>query len=159
MAVPKPPLWGKNNNPEEWWSTNDFKIFSAAYRHEVEGFLKIVSPYIPSGSIPEDNIPEPRTPTGATVQPSSATELPAPKRSRVQKFGDVENVENPPISVYTSQGRLTALLNDEEINDSLSNNNKGRKEDNEEKGRIVPEGKKSRRFERVNLAKDYRGAT
>jgi hypothetical protein len=58
MAVPKPPLWGKNNNPEEWWSTNDFEIISAAYRHEVEGFLKIVSPYIPSGSIPEDNIPE-----------------------------------------------------------------------------------------------------
>jgi hypothetical protein len=31
MAVPKPPLWGKNNNPEEWWSTNDFEILSAAY--------------------------------------------------------------------------------------------------------------------------------
>jgi len=45
MAVPKPPLWGKNNNPEEWWSTNDFEILSAAYQHEVKKFLKTVSPY------------------------------------------------------------------------------------------------------------------
>jgi hypothetical protein len=58
MGVLKPPLWGKNNNPEKWWSTNDFEILSAAYRHKVEGFLKIVFPYIPSSSTPEDNIPE-----------------------------------------------------------------------------------------------------
>jgi hypothetical protein len=31
MAVPKPLLWGKNNNPEEWWSVNDFEIFCASY--------------------------------------------------------------------------------------------------------------------------------
>ena len=24
LAVPKLPLWGKNNNSEEWWNTNDF---------------------------------------------------------------------------------------------------------------------------------------
>ena len=32
LAVPKPPLWGKDNDPTEWWSTNDFKILSACYR-------------------------------------------------------------------------------------------------------------------------------
>jgi len=31
MAVPKLPLWGKNNNPQEWWNTNDFEILSVAY--------------------------------------------------------------------------------------------------------------------------------
>jgi hypothetical protein len=35
LAIPKPPLWGKNNNPNKWWSANDFKILSAAYRHKV----------------------------------------------------------------------------------------------------------------------------
>ena len=30
-AVPKLPLWGKNNDPEEWLNANDFKILSAAY--------------------------------------------------------------------------------------------------------------------------------
>ena len=30
-AVPKPPLWGKNNDPEEWLNANDFEILSAAY--------------------------------------------------------------------------------------------------------------------------------
>jgi len=59
MAVPKPPLWGKNNNPEEWWSTNDFEIISATYRHKVEGFLKVISLYFPKNSIPEDTVPEP----------------------------------------------------------------------------------------------------
>src|ERR1700677_4398253 len=44
-AVPKPPLWGKNN---------DFKIISAAYRHEVEGFLKKVAPYFPKASKAEN---------------------------------------------------------------------------------------------------------
>jgi hypothetical protein len=49
LAIPKPPLWGKNNDPKEWWSTNDFEILFAAYRHEVEGFLRIVAPYFPRG--------------------------------------------------------------------------------------------------------------
>src|ERR1700676_642309 len=42
-AVPKPPLWEKNNNPEEWLNANDFKIISVAYRHKVEGFFKKVA--------------------------------------------------------------------------------------------------------------------
>jgi len=47
LAVPKPPLWGKDNDPTEWWNINDFEILSACYRHEVEMFLKIVAPYFP----------------------------------------------------------------------------------------------------------------
>jgi hypothetical protein len=30
LAVPRLPLWGKNNDPEEWLNVNDFKILSAA---------------------------------------------------------------------------------------------------------------------------------
>src|SRR6266853_3792528 len=150
MALPKPPLLGKNNNPEEWWSTNDFEIISAAYQHEVEGFLKVVSPYFPKGSTPEDNVPEPRTPIGATAPPTSATELPAPKRTRVQRFGNIDATDVPPISVYTSQGRLAALLNDENNNDSLSNANKGRREENEEEDEFFARGKIPKDLEEIN---------
>ena len=61
-----------------------------------------------------------------------ATELPAPKRTRIQRFGDIDATNVPPISVYTSQGRLAAILNEENNNDSLSNANKGRREENED---------------------------
>jgi len=47
LAVPKPPLWGKDNDLTEWWNINDFEILSACYRHEVEMFLKIVASYFP----------------------------------------------------------------------------------------------------------------
>ena len=43
MAIPRPPHWGKNNNPEQWWNINNFKILCTSYRHEVEGFLKTIS--------------------------------------------------------------------------------------------------------------------
>ena len=57
MAVPKPLLQAKNNNPEEW-SINIFEILCASYRHEVEGFLKTILPYFPRGLKSEDNFPE-----------------------------------------------------------------------------------------------------
>src|SRR6266853_5450742 len=150
MAVPKPPLWGKNNNPEEWWSTNDFEIISAAYRHEVKGFLKVVSPYYPTGSTPEDNVPEPRTPIGATAPPTSATELLAPKKTRIQRFGNIDATDVPPISVYTSQGRLAAILNDENNSDSLSNANKGRREENEEEDEFFTRSKIPKDLKEIN---------
>ena len=40
----------KSNNPEEWWSVNDFEILCASYRCEVDGCLKTVSPYFARGS-------------------------------------------------------------------------------------------------------------
>jgi len=58
MAVPKPLIWAKNNNPEEWWSINNFEILYASYGHEIEGFVKTVSPYFPRGSKSEDDFPE-----------------------------------------------------------------------------------------------------
>src|SRR6267154_1897020 len=57
-------------------------------------------------------VPKPQTPIGATAPPTSATELPAPKRTRIQRFGNIDATDVPPISVYTSQGRLAAILND-----------------------------------------------
>ena len=47
MAIPRPPCWRKNNDPEQWWNINDFQILCASYQHEVEGFLKTVLPYLP----------------------------------------------------------------------------------------------------------------
>jgi hypothetical protein len=38
MAIPRPPRWEKNNDPEQWWNINDFEILCASYQHEVEGF-------------------------------------------------------------------------------------------------------------------------
>jgi len=32
LAVLKLLLWGKDNNPTEWWSINDFKILSTCYQ-------------------------------------------------------------------------------------------------------------------------------
>ena len=78
MAIPRPPRWGKNHDPEQWWNINDFKILCASYRHEVEGFLKTVSPYFPRGPKSDDDFPEPRTPTRVTGQSVSVSELPAP---------------------------------------------------------------------------------
>jgi hypothetical protein len=63
MAIPKPLLWVKNNNPEEWWNVNNFEILCASYQHEVKGFLKMVSPYFPRGLKSENNIPELHTPS------------------------------------------------------------------------------------------------
>jgi hypothetical protein len=65
---PHLPLRGKNNNPEEWWNTNNFEIISSTYRYKVEGFLKTVSPYFHKSSIPEDDVPEPRTPHQGTEE-------------------------------------------------------------------------------------------
>ena len=44
MALSRPPCWGNNHDPEEWWTANNFDILCASYRHEVEGFLETVSP-------------------------------------------------------------------------------------------------------------------
>ena len=78
-AVPKPPLWGKNNDPEEWLNANDFEILSAAYQHKVEAFLKRVAPYFPKASKTEDSEEsEPRTPPGISDHPTSVSEFPAP---------------------------------------------------------------------------------
>src|SRR6202050_1274683 len=114
LAVPKTPLWEKNNNPEEWLNTNNFEIISAAYRPEVEGFLKKVAPYFPRASKAEDiGETEPRTPPGFSGYPTSVSEFPAPHKNRTLKFEEADAARIIPIASITSQGRLAALLSDE----------------------------------------------
>ena len=48
LVIPVPPILGKDNNPQQWWSINDYKILLATFRHEVETFLKSFSPYLPT---------------------------------------------------------------------------------------------------------------
>ena len=66
MAIYKPPCWEKNNDPEQWWTINDFEVLCTSYQHEVEGFLKTVSPYFPKGPKSDDDFPEPHTPSSFT---------------------------------------------------------------------------------------------
>jgi hypothetical protein len=46
LSIPVPPVWGKYNDPHQWWSLNDYKLLCAAYRHETEIFLRTLSPYL-----------------------------------------------------------------------------------------------------------------
>ena len=78
MAIPRLPHWGKNNDPEQWWNINNFKILCTSYWHEVEGFLKTVSPYFPRGPKLDDDFPELHTLTRVIGQNTSVSELPAP---------------------------------------------------------------------------------
>ena len=119
IAIPRLPCWGKNNDPEQWWNINDFEILCASYRHQVEGFLKTISPYFPRGPKLDDDFPEPCTPTRVIT---SVSELPAPRRIKVPRFGDEEN-DIPPISTITGQGRLTALLEDNTTKNPLTKAN------------------------------------
>ena len=80
----------------------------------------------------------------------SATKLPAPKQTRIQRFGDIDATNVPPISVYTSQGRLAAILNDENNNDSLSNANKGRREENEDEDEFFTRKENSKDLEEIS---------
>src|SRR6202050_3248527 len=113
LAVPKPPLWEKNNDPEEWLNANDFEIISAAYRHKVEGFLKKVAPYFPKASKAKDiEETEPCTPPGLSGYPTSISEFPAPRKTRTLKFEEADTTKIIPIPSITSQGRLAALLSD-----------------------------------------------
>jgi len=51
-------MWGKTNNPQQWWNLNDYEILSATFQYEVGAFLKVYSSYLPK----EDLKPEPATP-------------------------------------------------------------------------------------------------
>jgi hypothetical protein len=108
LAVPKPPLWGKDNNLTKWWSINNFEILSTCYQHEVEIFLKVVAPYFPKGQ-ELDNFPEIRTPTGKSVPPSSVTEIPMPQGFKCTLEEPHNHFHLPPLSI--SSGRnLTRLI-------------------------------------------------
>ena len=122
MAIPRPPRWGKNNDPEQWWNINDFEIFCVSYQHEVKGFLKTISPYFPRKPKSDDDFPEPCTPTRVIGWNISVSELPAPGQIKVPRFGG-EDRDIPPISTITSQGRLGALLKDNTTKNPLTKAN------------------------------------
>jgi len=52
-------------------------------------------------------------PPGFSEPPAFITKLPHPWKTRIQKFGEVDATQVPPISSITGQGRLYTLLNDE----------------------------------------------
>jgi hypothetical protein len=109
--------------------------------------LKTVAPYFPRG--PKDiDYPEPHTPLGPTGSFASITELPAPRRTRIQKFGETNAIKIAPISTITSQGRLAALLSDERDN-SISMSNKDQRRDTEENNNL---------FSRKDDSKDFKGS-
>ena len=101
LAIPVPPVWGKDNNPHQWWSINDYEILCAVYRQEVELFLKSFSPYLVKGEKGAD----PTTPQKSKTQFPSISEIPAPKKLRRVSFP-----QPPPISSITSSSRLGAMV-------------------------------------------------
>jgi len=104
LAIPKTPLWGKENNTEEWWCINDFEILAASYRHEVEVFLKIAAPYLPKAAKGEpESVSEPRTPE-RNIASESRGEPKPPQKSRLQRFGEFKLPETVPISGITAGG-------------------------------------------------------
>ena len=100
-AIPVPPVWGKDNNPHQWWNINDYEILCAAYRQEVELFLKSFLPYLLKG----DKTSEPTTPQKPTPSFPSISGISAPKKPRKVSFPQA-----PPISSITSSTRLGAMI-------------------------------------------------
>jgi hypothetical protein len=47
LSLPVPLVWGKYNDPRQWWSFNNYEILCATYQHETEIFLRNLSPYLP----------------------------------------------------------------------------------------------------------------
>ena len=101
LSIPVSPVWGKYNDPRQWWSLNDYEILCVAYRHETEIFLRTLSPYLPKGELELDPPMPPRAPR---LYPSVSG---PPKKSRRVTFPTV------PISSITSSVRLGAMLREE----------------------------------------------
>src|ERR1700683_643906 len=104
LAIPVPPIWGKDNDPQQWWRINDYEILCAAFHHEIEMFLKSFAPYLPKG---EKEL-RPTTPQKTLInQPAISEPLP------LKKFKSAKNVTFPkvlPISSLTSSTRLGAMI-------------------------------------------------
>ena len=54
LSIPVPPMWGKYNNPRQWWNLNNYEVLCAAYWHETKIFLRTLFPYLPKGAIELD---------------------------------------------------------------------------------------------------------
>src|SRR6202050_4223540 len=102
-AIPVVPLWGKDNDPHQWWTINDYEVLCAAFRHEVELFLKTFVPYLSK----EGKGFQPTTPQKALILPAVAEPLPL-RKSKLAK--NVTFPEVSPISSITSSTRLGAMI-------------------------------------------------
>src|SRR6267154_1615478 len=100
-AIPVLPVWGKDNNPHQWWSINDYEILCAAYHQEVELFLKSFSPYLLKG----EKIAESTTPQKPVPSFTSILGISAPRKLRKVSFPQA-----PPISSITSSTRLGKMI-------------------------------------------------
>ena len=101
LAILEPPIWGKTNNPQQWWSLNDYEILSAAFWHKGDLFRKFYSPYLSKG----ESKPKPVTPwKSVNLLPTILGLLP-PKKSRNMTF-----LEALPISSITSSTRLGTIV-------------------------------------------------
>ena len=100
LSIPVPPVWGKYNDPHQWWSLNDYKLLCAAYRHETEIFLRTLSPYLLKREIELDPTTPPQI---LKLYPSVSG---PPKKPRSVTFPAV------PISSITSSVRLGVMLSE-----------------------------------------------
>src|SRR5882762_2255344 len=104
LAIPKPPLWGKDNNLTKWWSTNDFKI---------------VAPYLPKAQdLDNDGFPEIHTPIGKSALPSSVTELPPSWKFKFTQEEPHNCFHLLPLSTVTSGRNLARLISNKPTNSS-----------------------------------------
>ena len=67
-----PPIWAKDNGPEQWWSINDYEILCTTFCHKVAIFLKDFLWFLPSRKREED-LDNPFTPPGKTTPQLSAS--------------------------------------------------------------------------------------
>ena len=101
LDVLEPPVWGKTNNPQQWWSLNDYKILSTTFWHEVKAFVKVHSSYLSREKLK----PKPATPQKLVNLQPAILGLLLPKKLRNMTFP-----EAPLISSITSSTRLGAMI-------------------------------------------------
>ena len=94
-------MWGKLNDPHEWWNINDYEILCATYQHEAEVFLKALLLHLSKGEIG----PDPVMPQWKMKLYLSISGLPLLKKLRNDTFLMIL------ISSITSSSRLRLMLN------------------------------------------------
>jgi hypothetical protein len=109
--LPSPPIWAKRNNPEDWWSVNDFEILAACYRHEVELYLKTIARYLPKPKkVREEDTRTFETPVPSQPTTSSASEVVQPRKPK--RYLDNSRPTAPPIAAISSSLRIGNLMQD-----------------------------------------------
>ena len=112
--MPVPPIWAKDNNPEQWWSINNYEILCTTFRHKVEIFLKGLSQFLPSRKREED-LDNPFTPLRKTTPQLSMLGPASPQKSKTVSFLDTS-----PLSSITSSTRLENIIGASSKLDNIS---------------------------------------